>query len=106
MARKFDTNVSEKRVGGVALGDVIAKIANQYGVGEKLVEARIISSWEDIVGKMVARHTKNLYVRKSKLFLIIDSPTVKNEMLYCKSDILKNVREKSESTLIEEIVFL
>lgn len=104
--KKYSDNFASKRVEGASLGDVLKKLVNQYGIGEKLVEARVISVWEDVVGKMIARHTVKLYIRKNKLFIQLDSAALKNEIAYARTKLLETIREKTESNLIDEIVIL
>jgi predicted nucleic acid-binding Zn ribbon protein len=100
------SNFVSNRTQGDSLGNVIKRLINQYGIGEKLNEAKIIACWEEVVGKMIARHTSKLYVRKNKLYIKLDSAPLKNEILYARSKLLETIREKTESTLIDEIVIL
>ena len=104
--KKFNNNAYLNRSEGISIGDALKKLINQYGIGEKLVEAKIVASWEEIVGKMIARHTQKLFVKKNKLFIQFDSSALKNEMMYARTKLLENIRKVSESSLIDEIVFL
>lgn len=103
---KYQNNSYLNRSEGISIGDAIKKLINQYGIGEKLIEAKIISAWEEIVGKMIARHTQKLFVKKNKLYIQFDSAALKNEMLYARTKLLENVQNISESKLIDEIIFL
>jgi predicted nucleic acid-binding Zn ribbon protein len=104
--KKYENSNFQNRSEGKSLGDVLKNIVNQYGIGEKLVEAKIVSDWEKIVGKMIARHTTKLFIKKNKLFIQIDSAPLKNEISYAKSKLLEAIQNETNSKLIEEIILL
>jgi predicted nucleic acid-binding Zn ribbon protein len=88
------------------LGDAIREMIESYGLKNKLSEANLVHSWEHIVGKMIANHTKDLYIKNGKLFVRIDSPALKNELNYNRSELLDTLNEAAGSKVIQEIVFL
>ena len=88
------------------LGDVIREMIEAYGLKSKLSEATLLESWEKVVGKMIAKHTKDLYIKNKKLFIRIDSPALKNELTYSRSTLMEKLNEATGANVIEEIVFL
>ena len=55
---------------------------------------------------MIAKHTKDLYIKNKKLFIRIDSPALKNELTYSRSTLMEKLNEATGANVIEEIVFL
>ena len=88
------------------LGDAIREMIQAYGLKSKLSEATLVESWEKVVGKMIAKHTKNLYIKNKKLYIRIDSPALKNELTYSRSTLMETLNEAAGADVIEEIVFL
>lgn len=88
------------------LENVIRELIEAYGLKPKLSEARLIESWEDIVGKMIAKHTKDLYIKNRKLFIRIDSPALKTELIYSRNKLKDSLNEAAGGDVIGEIVFL
>jgi predicted nucleic acid-binding Zn ribbon protein len=88
------------------LGEVIKELLKAYRLEDKLHEVQLIHSWENVVGKMIAKHTKDLYIKKRTLFVILDSPALKNELSYSKTKILNSLNEQVGLEVIEEVVFL
>ena len=43
------------------LKGAIDQLLRAYGLGEKLDEISLVKSWEETVGKMIAKHTTNIY---------------------------------------------
>jgi len=89
-----------------SLGEVIRELIETYRLEGKLNELKVIHSWEKVVGEMIARHTKDLYIKSGKLFVKIDSPALKNELTYSTSMILENLNKEAGSKVIEEIIFI
>jgi len=71
----------------------------------KLKEARLIDSWKDVVGEMIARHTVHLRIWKKVLYVEVDSAALRNELTYARDKIKKALNRKAKENLIEEIVF-
>ena len=89
-----------------SLGEVIRELINSYHLEGKLNEIKIVNSWEKVVGKMIANHTKDIYIKNGKLFVKIDSPALKNELSYSSSLIIENLNKEAGSGIIQEIIFI
>ena len=87
------------------LGEVLKELIETYRLEGKLNEMKVIHSWEKVVGDMIARHTKDLFIRNGKLFVKIDSPALKNELSYSTSDIVEILNAEAGCRVIEEIIF-
>ncbi len=77
-----------------------------YKLEGKLAEMRIIEAWGSVTGKLITRHTRNLYIRKRKLFVRVDSPAIKNELFYSRQKLVELLNEQAGVNVIEEIVLL
>jgi len=86
--------------------DVLKELIETYRLEGKLNEVKVIHSWEKVVGEMIARHTKDLFVKNGRLFVKIDSPALKNELSYSRSVIADKLNEEAGSKVIEEVIFL
>jgi predicted nucleic acid-binding Zn ribbon protein len=62
------------------IGQAIQKLLNSYHIKSKFDQANLVSSWERLVGKPVAKRTKKLYMRNQVLFVELDSPAMKNDL--------------------------
>lgn len=88
------------------LGEVIRELIETYRLEGKLNELKVIHAWESVVGKMIAKHTKDIYIRNKKLFVKVDSPALKNELIYSTSVILENLNKEAGTKVIEEIILI
>jgi predicted nucleic acid-binding Zn ribbon protein len=94
------------RPGEISLKVAIDNLLNAYKLKPKLNEAKLTERWESIVGKMVEKHTRNLYIKNNKLFVKLDSSVVRQEMMYARTSILEKVNTELGGRYIDEIIFL
>ena len=87
------------------LKQAIEALINQYKIEERLSETVVINDWEKIVGKMVARHTKNMRIKKRVLFIEFDNAALRNEMSFAKTRLIDAINKSLKNDAIEEIVF-
>ncbi len=88
-----------------SLSDVLKSYVQENNLGRKLSELDLIKSWEEVMGKTVARYTGNLYIQNSTLFVETTSPIVRNELLMMKEEIRLRLNEVVGKELIKTIVF-
>lgn len=94
------------RPGEISLKEALDRLINAYKLKPKLNEAKLTERWEDIVGIMVARHTRNLYIKNNKLYIKLDSSVIRQEMMYSKTIILEKVNTELGGRYVDEIVFV
>lgn len=88
-----------------SLGDAIKAFLKEHRLEKKLDETRLIHSWEKIVGDMIARHTRSIYIRHKTLFVKLDSPALANELSYARNKIVKSLNKEIGKEVIEDVKF-
>lgn len=88
------------------LKDALEKLIGTYKLRGKLQETQLVANWEKVVGKMIDKHTRDLYIKGSKLHVKIDSSVVRQELMYARTQLLDKVNEELGGKYIEDIVFL
>lgn len=88
------------------IGQAIQKLLKSYQIKSKFDEANLIASWERLVGKVVAKRTKKLHIRNKVLFVELDSPALKNDLLLHKSRILEIFQKEFGADVLTEIVVM
>ena len=87
----------------ISLKDAIDKFLKDFHLEEKLNETRLIGSWENVAGKLVARHTQEIFVRDKVLYIKADSAALKQELSYMRSKLLDKLNKAAGSTIINDI---
>ena len=89
-----------------SLKEAIEQMLQVYKIKKRYDETSVIAHWPELVGKMVANRTKELFVRDKKLFLRIESSVIKNELMLMRSQIINKINDEAKGVLVEEIIFL
>jgi len=78
------------------------------GFGRRFKEALAVSRWDEAVGPQIARHAKSLCVKDGVLWVEVDHPIWKSELLHRKRQILEilNGRTAGEEAPLTDILFL
>ncbi len=94
-----------KRNNLYSLKEAIEQLIQVYGYNDKLLETTLIDSWEDVVGGVYAAHTENLRVKAKTLYVKVDVPALRQELMMQRSELVKRLNDKAGKKVIEEIVF-
>ncbi|MBI4945448.1 MAG: DUF721 domain-containing protein [Bacteroidetes bacterium] len=88
-----------------SLKDAIGSFLKTSRLSGKLANQKIIDGWEKIMGKMIAKHTKQISIYDKKLYLHLDSAPLKQELFYSREKIIQMLNEEAGEEVIKEIVF-
>lgn len=88
------------------VGEAINEMLNQYKLNGRFDEQRLISAWEEVMGKMIANRTEKVFVKKDILFVKISSAPLKHELNMSKQKIIDNFREHLGKSIISEVIFM
>jgi len=86
------------------VGKAIRDLLNSYNLSTKFDEASLISSWEKIAGKPIAKRTRKIYIRNKVLFIEFDSPTMRHDFSLHKQQVLDMFKKEFGEGVITEIV--
>jgi hypothetical protein len=93
-----------KRNQTVTLKEALALYIEGLKIKGKLQEVNVVSSWEQVVGKTVARATKNIYISNRKLFVFLNSSVVRNELDMIREPLIARLNQLAGQDIIDDIV--
>jgi predicted nucleic acid-binding Zn ribbon protein len=76
---------------------------NYYSVFK---EYNVITHWKEIVGDDIASVSRCVSVENNILYVAFQSSSWRQEMSFLKKDILKKIREITNCSSIQDIVFI
>ncbi len=88
-----------------SLGEVIRELLSSYNLEGKLMQAKVIEAWPEVTGPMITKHTRDLYIKGRTLFVHLDSPALKTELSYSKSQIIEGLNKAAGGVVIKDIGF-
>jgi predicted nucleic acid-binding Zn ribbon protein len=86
------------------ISEIVSFFLKEQGLEDKLIENRLINSWEIVLGKTIAKYTRSMYVKDRVLFVHLTSPVVKNEIMMIRDELVKRLNEKAGKKVIDKIV--
>ena len=88
------------------LGDAIKAFYHDNQRDGALDEQVILDSWKDVVGDFIAAHTLKTGIKNGVFYVKVDADSLKNELLYAKSMLLKNLNSKVKNEILKDIVVI
>ncbi|MBR4119717.1 MAG: DUF721 domain-containing protein [Bacteroidales bacterium] len=87
------------------IGEIIQEILNKSNLKGRLDETTITQKWEEVVGKPMARYTKNVYVSKGILHVEVTSSVVRNELMMNRTTLVEQLNAITGTQTIKDIIF-
>jgi len=88
----------------ISLAEAMKDYINEMNFSEKLSEAGVLNSWDEVVGKAISLRTKKIYIRDKVLYVHLSSSVVRNELLMLRQELRNKLNEKAGSEVIKDIV--
>ncbi len=85
--------------------DLLNEMLDKYKLTNKLEQVDLESHWEELMGTMISKHTSQLTIQNKKLYIKLDSPVIRQELIYGKSLIIQKVNDFAKKELITDVVF-
>ncbi|MCW3083977.1 MAG: hypothetical protein JWP12_1343 [Bacteroidetes bacterium] len=87
-----------------SIKEAIEQLLKAYKLDDRLAERRLVNAWEEVMGKMIANHTKDIFVKHKQLFVTLDSSALRNELAMAKTKIVKMMNQAAGADVIEDVV--
>jgi predicted nucleic acid-binding Zn ribbon protein len=88
-----------------SLAEALRDYISEMKMERKLKEVDVVQSWESLLGKTIARYTRNIYLSRGILYVEITSSVVKNELVMMREEIRKRMNNQAGEEMITKIVF-
>ena len=87
------------------LSEAIQGMVKKYYLSESLCESKLITSWENIMGKIIDKHTENLSLRRNILYVTLNSAALRQELSMAKQKIIALLNKEIGEDFIKDVVF-
>ena len=75
------------------------------GMEGKYKATAIVQSWREIMGEMIANHTRQIEFRDGVLYVSLDSAALRQELFQKRPEIIQLLNQKAGAEFIKEVVF-
>jgi hypothetical protein len=88
------------------LKEVLERYLKAIGASRKFKENHLIKQWDSIVGRNIAHATEKIHLDKNILYVKMNSPIAKNEVLMIRSMIIQKMNDLAKEILVKDIRLL
>ncbi len=89
-----------------AIGEVLKRVLRFPGALKRLKAWSVLSDWEKVVGRDVARRCRPVAYERETLTLAVEDPIWATALKYESQNILKLLNEAAEEPLFKEVRFV
>jgi predicted nucleic acid-binding Zn ribbon protein len=88
------------------LGEIIKHvITSNTKIAEGLLKIKVIHAWKTVTGEAIAKKTLDVSFKDKVLFVKLDSPALRNELVFKQSEIINMIHQEiGVNHLIEKII--
>ena len=86
------------------VAEVLQQLIDKFRLRNRMNSETLQAAWTEIAGALVARHTKSVQLDGPVLYIEVDEPALRNELLYLQSDIISAVNNRLHDDVVEKIV--
>ena len=88
-----------------SLADVVRLYLRESGMETPLLQKRLIEAWDKVTGPTVAQYTGEKKIRNQTLFVQINNPALKADLMMMQSQLVKRLNNEVGAFIIAEIRF-
>ena len=97
--------MSPRKFNDQPLKEALQEMLESFHLDQKFRQKKMISSWEKIMGSAVANRTTDLKFLNKKLFVYLNSASLREELFNSRDKIKDLINEEAGAEIVEEIVF-
>jgi hypothetical protein len=86
------------------ISKILKDFLKSHNLNNKMMEARLINSWPEVVGRAVASRTENLLIKNKVLFVYMKSSVARNELMMIRQGLVRALNDAAGEELIVDIV--
>ena len=86
----------------VSLKEALKEMLEVYRLKAKLNQTKINAVWSKLMGSSINKYTREIKLRRNKLYITIESASLRQELSYGKDKIIKIINEELGENYIEE----
>lgn len=88
----------------ISLKEALANMVNALGMKQGIYQNKIEQIWGEKMGATISTHTKEIKLRKNKLYLTIDSSSLKQELTYSREKIAEMLNQALGDNYITDVI--
>ena len=87
------------------IGTVLTRTLKGLKIDRRVKEETTLLNWDKVVGERIASQSSPLRVKDSILFVRVENASWRNELVFLKGKIIKELNQSVRANVIKDIVF-
>lgn len=88
-----------------ALDDVLVRFLRSSGLETPLLQRRLINSWGEVMGPLIARHTEQVFISNQTLMVRISNSALRAELSMMRTQIVNKLNDHVGVRIIADVRF-
>lgn len=88
-----------------SIGAALRETFKHFQIEKPIEQHRALYLWDDVVGEKISHVTTPVKIEKNVLFVTVDSPVWRNELMFLKRRIMKDLNQLLTGNPIKDIKF-
>ena len=85
--------------------DLIMQALREQGLESPLNQKRLVESWPQVAGPVIARYTLNCYIYNQTLYVRLSSPALRSDLAMMRQQLVRRLNEAVGEQVITDIRF-
>jgi predicted nucleic acid-binding Zn ribbon protein len=86
------------------IGDALQSFLKSAKWQSRIDEIRLKEKWEEIMGRTIAKYTREVQLKDGVLYISTDVAPLKQELQIGKAQIIKNINDYFKSEMVKTVV--
>jgi predicted nucleic acid-binding Zn ribbon protein len=87
------------------IGAILNRTLKRLEIDHRIKQESVVLNWNQVVGEAIASKTTPLRVRDAILFVRVQNPSWRNELVFLKPKIIKELNQSVRANVVRDIVF-
>ncbi|MES2616547.1 MAG: DUF721 domain-containing protein [Bacteroidota bacterium] len=96
--------MSNKQNHQFTIAEALQSLLGDKRMIKGLTESTIKDKWEEMMGKVIAKHTTGMYIKDKTLIVYFNSSIIKNEFTYNKEKAIQIINEALAYDAINDLI--
>jgi predicted nucleic acid-binding Zn ribbon protein len=88
-----------------SITDLVMRNLRVQGLETPLLQKRLIDSWPEVAGEMIARYTTEVFIHNQTLYVRLSMPALRAELSMRRADFVNRLNEHVGAQIISDIRF-
>ena len=87
------------------LKDLVLQVLREQGLETPLNQKRLVDSWPEVVGPIVARYTLNTYIYNQTLYVRLSNPALRSDLSMRRQELTEKLNAAVGEQVITDVRF-